>query len=111
MNMYLFYIFFIHIKRIFIESYIFYSLLQAALGQIPIDSTALFLDSEKCIQIADRIVNSIIEFLQTDQLSNNCFDALLSCIILAKSIRLSLSKAYDRIPFRKLIITHVNSNY
>lgn len=45
------------------------------------------MDSQKIIQIAERIVNSLIEFFQSDQFTKDGFHAVFSATILAKSIR------------------------
>lgn len=61
--------------------------MQAKLGRAPIESTALVMETDKMIRTAERLANSLIEFFQADQFTENCFEALVSSVILAKSLR------------------------
>lgn len=45
------------------------------------------MNARKVIQIAERITNGLVEYFQSDQFSGNCFNAVLSSMILAKSLR------------------------
>lgn len=45
------------------------------------------MNAKKVIQIAERIANSLIEYFQSDQFTGNCFNALLSSMVFAKSLK------------------------
>lgn len=64
-----------------------FSLLQAILGHVPIPSVALQLDANKMLEIAERMVNSLIEYFQTDQFAQNCYNSVLSATHFAKSLK------------------------
>lgn len=63
-----------------------YSLLQALISRIPIESTALRMEAEKMLEIAKRMVNSLIEYFQAEQYSNSSFHSVLSATQLIKSL-------------------------
>lgn len=66
--------------------------MQAILGHIPIETSDLQNEANKMIQIAERMVNSLIEYFQTDQFIHNSiqtgrYNSLLSAVCLAKSLK------------------------
>ncbi|XP_031629391.1 probable ATP-dependent DNA helicase HFM1 [Contarinia nasturtii] len=63
-------------------------LLQAVLGQSQINTTSLIVDAQKILQTAERVVQSTIEFFNCSQYTNDCFKAILSSTLLAKSLRM-----------------------
>lgn len=65
---------------------LFYSLLQAILSCIPIESTALQMDAEKMLEIAKRMVSSLIEYFQSEQFPNRSFNSVLSAVQFVKSL-------------------------
>lgn len=52
-----------------------------------IETTALQMEAQKMIQIAERMASSLIEYFQCGQFSECSFDAVLASTILKKSLR------------------------
>lgn len=67
----------------------FYSLLQARLSGIPIENTALQMETEKMVAIAKRMVSSLIEYFQAEQFPNRSFNSVLSATRFTKSLNTS----------------------
>lgn len=64
----------------------FSSFLQAFLDGMEFQS-ALLLDLRRIVQISERMVCSLIDFFQTNQFTNKCYQSILSSTILFKSLR------------------------
>lgn len=88
-----FFIFFLFRKK-------FSSLLQAILGNVPIQSMALQLDANKMVEIAERLVNSLIEYFRTDQFAQDCYHSILSAVTFAKSLR---TRSWDNYHFQQVL--------
>lgn len=82
--------------------------MQAFLGNIPIDNSALLVDQRRVVQIAERLTSSLIDFFQTSQFTDKCFNAMVSSTILIKSLR---SKTWsDRNVFGELNISKADAD-
>lgn len=64
----------------------FYSLIQAALGQIPIVESSLQMDVMKMLGVADRVLKGMCEYFHCEQCNKNCYNAVHSTMILSKSV-------------------------
>lgn len=69
-----------------------FSLLQAVLGHVPISTSDLQLDADKIVETAERMVNSLIDYFQTDQFERNSiqmgrYNAVLSAVKFGKSLK------------------------
>lgn len=52
-----------------------------------IENSALLMDLRRIVQTTERLVNSLIDFCQTEQFTQKCFKLILSATILLKSLR------------------------
>lgn len=87
---------------------IVFSLLQAFLNGVTIKNSALLVDQRRIVQIAERLVSSLIDFLRSNQFTDKCFKAMLSSTILKKSLR---TKTWsDRDVFGELNISKADAN-
>lgn len=74
--------------------------MQAVLGHIPIETTSLRLEADKMVQIAERMVNSLIEYFLTDQFAHNCYVSVHSATTLAKSLK---ARTWENLHFRQVL--------
>ncbi|XP_055297358.1 probable ATP-dependent DNA helicase HFM1 [Sitodiplosis mosellana] len=83
-------------------------LLQAFLSGETIENSGLLVDQRRIVQITERMTSSLIDFFQTSQFTNECFDAILASTILIKSLR---TKTWsDRDVFGELNISKADAD-
>lgn len=83
-----FFIFISPLKSAIIFSIIQFSLLQAVLSGVQIESVSLQMDGQKMVEIAERMACGLIDYFQAIQFERKCFSAILAATNLRKSLKL-----------------------